>query len=167
MHAEAYSFVRRTLKELPRRRSVIDFGGRNVNGTVRSLFGTATYVSVDIRPGKGVDVVGDASTYEPPFAPDTVVCLEVLEHTPDGESMMLNAFKILDDGGVLIVTAACHPRSPHSAVNGGPLPIGEYYRNVTMNDLVEWLAPFETVTIEPHYDRGDVYIIAVKGMSNG
>ena len=34
---------------------------------------------------------------------------------------------------------AGHGRAPHSAVDGGPLRGGEFYRNVTADTLTGWL----------------------------
>ena len=45
--------------------TVVDLGGRNVNGTTRDTIGCDLYIAVDIAPGDGVDVVCDAAEYRP------------------------------------------------------------------------------------------------------
>jgi hypothetical protein len=86
----------------------------------------------------------------------------MLEHTPRGKEVCENAHKILNVGGVLIITAAAPPRSPHSAVDGGALRPGEYYGNVSESCLRDWLAPFGCVLIDNWSNPGDIYAIAVK-----
>lgn len=140
---------------------VVEIGGKNINGSVRALFGEP-YVAVDVRPGPGVDVVGDGATYRPESPASMVVCCEVLEHTPDGAAICANAFEMLESGGVYILTAAGEGRQPHSAVDGGPLPDGEFYANVTRAMLEAWLAPFAGGTIAENQTTGDIYAVAVK-----
>jgi SAM-dependent methyltransferase len=162
VHTEAFQFVERTVRSLPSRQRVVEFGGLNINGTIRGLF-AAEYTSVDQVAGPGVDVVADAATYTHPVQVDTVVCCEVLEHTPDGAAIVANAALLLEPNGVLILTCAANPRLPHSAVDGGGLREGEYYGNVAAEDFNTWLdaAGFEArrVLIHPH---GDLHAIAWK-----
>lgn len=163
MHREALAFVAGVARSLGPRRFVVDFGGRDVNGSPREFFAGARYVSVDIEPGRGVDVVGDARTWTPGDAPDTVLCLEVAEHVRDYERIIANARLILAPGGAFIFSAACDPRRPHSAVDGGDVRPGEHYANVDPARLREMLlAAFERVHVETHRDRGDVYAVGWK-----
>lgn len=142
--------------------SVLELGGRAVNGSVRPYFPGARYVSVDIRPGPEVDVVADATTYRPTGRFDCCICTEVLEHVPDPDGFVATAWGSLRPGGVLILTAACPPRPGHSAVDGGPLRPGEFYRNVAPDMLARWLVGWKDAEIETHEDRGDIYAVAVK-----
>ena len=85
MHREAFGYIAQQVKELPPRKHVVEFGGLDINGSVRSLFTAAkSYVSVDPQAGRGVDVVMDALDYTPEKPVDTVVCCEVLEHAEHG-----------------------------------------------------------------------------------
>ena len=161
MHAEARSFVARVLASLPPRQSVVEIGSRNINGTVRDLF-DCQYVGLDLMPGPGVDLVLDAGEYEPEGEVDTVVCCEVLEHTEDAAGIVGAAHRMLAPGGVLILTCATEPRYPHSAIDGGALRPGEFYRNVSSRELRDWLANFESVEIETTMP-GDIYAVAMKG----
>jgi hypothetical protein len=44
--------------------SVLEFGSRNLNGSVRSIIHAHTYVGVDLYEGPDVDIVGDAATVD-------------------------------------------------------------------------------------------------------
>lgn len=136
---------------------VVEFGSRDINGSARCLFPLSAYVGIDITPGPGVDHVGNAAEYRTEIRHDCVVCMEVLEHTPEAPGIVAAAFEVLRPGGWFFTTAACPPRAPHSAGDGGPLAEGEYYRNVDPDDLAFWMNQFKDVSIEVHADRGDVY----------
>ena len=177
MHEGAFDFVRQTVRWLEPRRSVVELGSRTVagdwpySGPVRPLFpNDAHYLGVDIVEGPNVDVVGNAATYQPAYKPvDTVVCCETLEHTPEAPEICRNAWRMLCEGGVFIVTTAGKGRAPHSAVDGGPLRDGEFYRNVTREQMALWLGQFDGVPTERFRTwlidtetPGDIYALAVK-----
>jgi len=154
------------------RLSVVELGSRTVagnwpySGPVRPLFGDAdgepAYVGVDIAEGPNVDVVADAATWQCDLAEvDTVVCCETLEHTPEAQMICYNAWRMLDSGGVFLVTTAGEGRAEHSAVDGGPLRDGEFYRNVSRDQLRGWLTRFRFVLIDTDTPT-DIYALAVK-----
>jgi SAM-dependent methyltransferase len=161
MHQEAYRFIEEQVKSLPPRRSVVELGARDVNGSVRALFGDAAYVSVDIADGPGVDVVADAATFRPIEAPDTVVCCETLEHAPQAGAIVRNAIDMLAPGGVLLVTCASDPRAPHSGIDGGAVRPGEWYQNVPLDALAKWLEGTGVIHLR-HLACGDLQAHAVK-----
>jgi SAM-dependent methyltransferase len=163
MHAGAYHFVEYVARCLPPRRSVVEFGGRDVNGSVRPLFRGCEYIGVDVEPGPGVDFVGDAATWkpEPSRRFDTVISTETLEHTPVADRICANAYELLERGGVFIVTAASVGRAPHSAIDGGALRYGEFYRNVSPFLLRKWLEGFNCVLVDTG-NTTDVYGLAIK-----
>ena len=162
MHQQAFEWMAGAVRQLPIRRSVLEFGSRNVNGSPRSLFVHAeNYVGVDIVPGEGVDVVANAAEYSTDVRYDTVVCMEVLEHTDRGREICMNAYRHLLRGGVFLLTAAGHGREPHSAVDGKELKEGEYYRNITPADLRYWLSDFPFFLINTD-TPGDIYALCVK-----
>lgn len=174
MHAEAREFVARAIegKAFP---SVVEVGSRYINGGVRDLFGApgkadpdrrghgrgVEYLGVDVVDGPGVDLVADAAVLRVPRKAHAVVCCEVLEHTPDAQAIVENMLAMVRKGGLVVVTAACDPRAPHSAVDGGPLRDGEFYANVEPADLERWLSPCAEVAVAAHA-RGDVYARAVR-----
>lgn len=161
MHQAAHDWVASIVRQLPARRSVLELGARDVNGTARSLFVSADrYLGIDISEGNGVDIVADASTYTTDDRFDTVLCMEVLEHTDKAREICRNAHRHLNKAGVFIVTTAGTGREPHSAVDGGPLREGEFYRNVTVAELRYWMNDFGIVMVCDNAQ--DVYALGVK-----
>lgn len=143
MHWEAMQYVasrvRRHRLNAPGVR-VLDLGGRDVNGTPRRLFSrAAAYVSVDMRPGAGVDVVADAAEVELGELFDVVVSTELLEHTDRGAEIVATARRHLRPGGVFLATMAGPGRAPHGASGETRVPRGEWYRNVEPDELEQWL----------------------------
>lgn len=134
MHSAAYEWVAQHATEDAV--SVLDIGGRNINGSVRGLFsGADPYVALDILPGEGVDIVADAADWTPDRDYDVVVCTEVFEHTATWPAICATIFAALRPGGIAILTMAGPGRPQHSALDGGPLRTGEYYANVGPGDL--------------------------------
>ena len=171
MHVHARTFVSNTVDALrvnPKR--VLEIGGRNINGTIRDLFaGVDEYHAIDLEPGSGVDTVADWLAYDPPFVPDCIVCCEVLEHAPEAEAMVVKALRSLAPGGVLIVTAAGPGRMPHSAIDGGAIRQGEFYKNVDPSDLATWFASVRDIDHSRVFTApgpGDVYGVAIRADAN-
>jgi SAM-dependent methyltransferase len=166
MHAEALRFAARAIADLPSVQDshVLEIGSRDLNGSIRPWLATAaSYTGIDRQAGQGVDVVADGATYVPVEAPDLVVCMETLEHAEQADAIVRNAAAILrKPGGRVLITCATEPRAPHSAIDGGPLRTGEFYRNVSLAELVWWVeqAGLKVVHREVHMDRGDLYLVA-------
>ena len=164
MHTAAFRAVEERLKSIDPPRSVVEFGSKNVNGSVRPLFRDAQFVGVDIVPGPCVDVVMDAASFKPALRPTCVVSCEVLEHAENAQDIVKNAVDILEPGGVVIITCASEGRAPHSAVDGGQLREGEFYRNVSPQQLLLWLelAGAERVKVAHDTALGDAYAMGFK-----
>lgn len=169
MHPGAYNFIRESAYKLPPRKFVLEYGGRNINGSIRSLFDTSNYLSIDLLAGPGVDLVADASTFDPRttsmgLQPDTIVCCEVLEHTPKWPAVLAAAGRVLDpETGVLLLTCATDHRAPHSSLDGGDLRPGEYYRNIPVWEFTTLLDQyFEEYDFEVDEKAGDLYVLAWK-----
>lgn len=148
MHPEAYAYVERAVGLHGPFGAVVEFGGRDVNGSVRPLFAGASYLSVDLEPGDGVDVTADAATVNVGGDWDCVVCCEVLEHAEEPERLIEAARRALRPGGLFVMTCAGEGREPHSAVDGGQPRQGEHYRNISPVELQGWLAGWERVEID-------------------
>lgn len=169
MHAEAYAWVKQHAPTDAR--SVLDIGGRDVNGTVRGLFPDAkVYRVIDIQPGPNVDLVTDASTWTPDQQYDVVVCCEVFEHTPVWPAICATAYAALKPGGTLILTMAGPGRAPHSAVDGGHiLHADEHYDNLEPDDLERVLdeTGYLVVTVDQqHYPMADVRAVAQRPLDD-
>lgn len=139
MHPAAFTYVEEAVRQFGPFEKVLELGGRNVNGTIRDLFGDCHYLALDIFDGEGVDIVADAADYRHTELLDVVVCCETLEHTPRADEICQASYDNLKYGGVFIMTTAGETRGPHSAVDGGPVREGEYYGNIAEWDLVDWL----------------------------
>lgn len=142
---------------------VVEIGSVDVNGSVRPLFRqAASYVGIDVRPGRGVDLVADGATWQPAGPVDLVVSTEMLEHAPEQAQVIANVARMLKPGGVFILTAAGVERKPHSNDGHVGNPQGEFYRNVSEADLGDWLeaAGFSVWSIERDTKAGDIYCVA-------
>ncbi len=166
MHREAYEYV---AQHAPRdARSVLDIGGRNINGSPRDLFTDPNdYTVIDILPGPGVDEVVDAADWDP-FPPrqwECVVCCETFEHTSVWPGIVATAFKVCEAGGTFIATMAGPGRPVHSGVDGGGvLWPDEHYGNVDPDELrvvmkdVGWV----DVEIDQQFGPCDVRVVGRK-----
>lgn len=136
MHEQAYEWVRRYVPPaMPM--TVLDIGGRDINGSVRPLFPDATvYRVLDINDGPNVDIVADAATWTPDLEYDVVVSAETFEHTAVWPQICATAYNACKRGGMFIATMAGPGRPAHSAIDGQfRLLPGEYYGNVNPEDL--------------------------------
>lgn len=165
MHPEAYEYVRHASYHLyPRPVRVVEIGSRNINGSVRGLFSDALqYRGLDLYEGPDVDIVANGATWQPARdeRPDAVVCCEVLEHATTAADIVRNAVKMLRPGGTAIFTCAGAGRTPHSAIDGGPIREGEHYENVTREMVEEWIEPIQSlvkhILFGTRDDRADLY----------
>jgi SAM-dependent methyltransferase len=141
---------------------VLDIGGRNINGSPRSLFPNADYTVLDIRPGDGVDLVADASVWNPDKPYDVVISAEVFEHTASWQRIIGTAWRSLRKGGLFICTMAGPGRPEHSAIDGGSfLHPGEHYGNVGPDDLERELERwFKDVVVDYQRSPADTRAIA-------
>lgn len=142
--------------------AVLDFGGRDINGSVRGLLPNAHWLGVDITPGPGVDLVLDLTTVGsmPVAFGHVVACTEVFEHVQEWPQIVRAAAQSLRADGpqVLLVTCASTGRRPHGASGEMDPPPGEWYANVPPDDLRASLERhFEQVAVEYQANPGDAY----------
>jgi hypothetical protein len=164
MHMAAFQYVAGAVSRTPLPDGpVLEIGARNVNGSVRGLFGGRRYIGSDIAPGDDVEIVASGAVIALPAPVAVVVTTETLEHASEAEAICRNAHQLLQPGGVFVVTCAGVGRTPHSAFDGGPLRDGEFYANVSAEDLGAWLSDFASVSIEENHAAGDIYATAIKG----
>jgi len=159
MHQQAREFVALNRHT----RDVCEFGSYYVNGAVRDLFPDCNYVGVDIRPGPGVDIVGDCATWDDGRRFDIVLCCEVFEHAENWKKIVGNAYKLLRGGGRFIVTAA-GPNRPKHTCDGQAWSdkVKEHYKNIEPDKLKTALevAGFKEVYVKS--TGQDVYAVARK-----
>lgn len=166
MHPEAHAAVDRMLDRSGIDRTapwrVLDLGGRDINGSIRSLLPAAKWTGTDLEAGPGVDVVHDATQPWPVGADrfDIVVCTEVLEHLAMWRLVLQTASEALEPDGpeLLVVTCASDGRPTHG-MSGAPQPApGEWYCNVPPEHLRETLETlFREVHVEYRAHPGDAY----------
>lgn len=149
MHAEAFAYVEQFATDDVL--TVLDIGGRNVNGSVRDLFPHADYTALDILPGEGVDIVANAASWTPDRAYDLIVCTEVFEHTDQWPQILEVAAAACRPGGRLVLTMAGPGRPEHSAIDGGPRRPDEHYGNVAPEDLQAGLLATGWVEVTVEY----------------
>ncbi|MEJ7763880.1 MAG: methyltransferase domain-containing protein [Acidimicrobiales bacterium] len=160
MHPEAFQFLADNTPKSAR--TVLDVGGRDINGSPRSLFPGAHFTAVDPIDGPGVDVVADITKWADERTFTVVICAEVLEHVKNWQAVVAACFQRVRPGGTLLLTAATDGRDPHSAYDGGPIRPDEHYRNVQGDKLKAALAEVGAVKVDvvSHPGRGDVYAVA-------
>lgn len=141
---------------------VLDLGGRDINGGIRDLLPKANWTGVDIEPGPGVNIAHDCTRGWPDMFPtfDLVVTTEVLEHVAGWRDILRTCGQALKpgDSSLLFITAASTGRRPHGASGAMDPAPGEWYRNVSWQELtdeLETLFTYSTVHYNP--TPGDVY----------
>jgi SAM-dependent methyltransferase len=102
--------IAKMVSDFPAKGDVLEVGGMNVNGTVRPIFGQSerftSYISTDMRPGKGVDqVMNSHSLSFPDETFNTIICCEMLEHDDQPWNSIKEMYRVLKhDGWILLST---------------------------------------------------------------
>ena len=168
MHDQAMAWIAKYATADPV--SVLDIGGRDINGSPRLLFPGATrYTVLDRLPGEqvtDVDIIADAATWNPSGQEwDVVICAETFEHTAAWRAIVRTAYRACAPGGRFIVTTAAPGRPPHSAVDGEfRLLPGEHYANIPPGELERVLVRtgWTDVVVDVQASPCDVRAVAVK-----
>lgn len=117
MHDSVREFIAREAPHLIP--SVLEVGSLNVNGSIRELLPDQSSAwGIDIVDGPGVDQVYDGVTIplpmQTPFKDEDgprlgrwggVVCCEVFEHVADPIYMAAEIVRVVEPGGIILVTA--------------------------------------------------------------
>lgn len=139
-------------------RRVLEVGAFDVNGSFRPFveaMAPASYIGVDIQPGRGIDEICDASGLVERYGHesfDVVITTEMIEHVLDWRTVAWNLKSVLRMGGLLVLTT----RAPGFARHDWP---GDHWR-YTRDDL---LAIFGDLSVgECIEDRTDLgaFIVA-------
>lgn len=149
---------------------VLEIGSRDINGSVRGMFDEGEFVGIDATAGRGVDVVCLAHEYDAEPASFDVVCsLETFEHDPHADKSVKKMFELLRPSGLFFMTCAGDGRPEHGTRRTGKLygPDPDFYRNVSMSALLEWLEvqknPFTQFFIQHNTANSDLYFYGIKG----
>lgn len=148
MHTQAYNALGEMIAESGIDTTVpwyvLDFGGRDVNSTsqglnTRKLLPNARWSGVDIVSGPGVDIVTDATVHPWKWGTqfDLVVCTEMFEHVEKWSCVVANITAALRDGQeqTVFITCAGPGRHRHGASGEDQPPPGEWYQNVSPEEL--------------------------------
>ena len=149
--------------------SVLDIGSFDINGNNRYLFEDYTYIGLDLGEGKNVDVVCYGHEYKSKTKFDVIISTEALEHDFYWKETLLNAYKLLKKGGLLIFTCATTGRDQHGLKHAAPecSPFtNEYYHNLTIEDIesvfqLEELF-YDHYLVEKHDTMHDLYFWGIK-----
>ena len=144
-HQNQQDFYQRVKDKFPfyfRNVKVLDVGSLDINGGTRHFFNPAYYISIDLAPGKGVDVVSPGHLYDSGFLFDVVTTSECLEHDMFWPETLKNMARLLRPGGLFIGTCATTGRPEHGTRRTTPsdaplLPEvwNDYYKNLTHEDI--------------------------------
>jgi SAM-dependent methyltransferase len=89
---------------------ILEIGSYQVEGqeaiaNLRSLFPDKEYIGLDLRPGPGVDVVGDAESLpQADGSVGTVIAMNTFEHVPRFWRAFEETYRVLRPDGALLVS---------------------------------------------------------------
>jgi SAM-dependent methyltransferase len=171
---------------------VLDIGSFDVNGNEKPWFDDCNFIGLDLLPGPGVDVVCPANEYNAPDKSfDTIISCECWEHNPFYKESILNAIRMLKNGGYFIWTCATTGRPVHGTKtqdnidrsrnvtaqgnttdNWKTMPNverddwdNEYYKNITEEDIREFCDIdniFDEYEFEVEVNHCDLYFWGIK-----
>ena len=180
-HKEQNDYVNKIKAKFPKNffgAKVLGIGTFNVVGTEDQYFEGGHYQGLDLLPGEGVDIVCPAQDYAAPNNTfDTIISCECFEHNPFWRETMINAYRMLKPGGLMLLTMATTGRPEHGTKrleeeskrkfpNWKSMPNvmkedwdNDYYQNLTEADLMRviqgadlWFTSHEFEISEPHCD---------------
>jgi len=130
---------------------VLDVGSLDINGSNRYLFENCSYTGIDVGEGKNVDIVSKCHEFNSPDKTyDTIISTECFEHDPHFKDSIKNIIRMLKTNGLFLFTCATTGRPEHgttrTSIIDSPLSIkawGDYYHNITYEDIDEFLDFFE------------------------
>lgn len=171
-HTEQRQFCEKVKKIVPdhfENKRVLDVGSLDINGNNRYLFNNCEYLGLDVGEGKNVDVVSKAHEYNPEGKFDTIISTEMLEHDKYYKESLRNMFRLLNSGGLLLLTCATTGRAEHGTNRTRPqdaplIEWGDYYKNLTEDDIRESLDLdlFLEYYFEVNNQSKDLYFYGVK-----
>lgn len=132
MHQAVQDFIASLKRDKPewfRDRRVLEVGSYDINGSPRGHFENCAYLGIDRRCGPGVNLVAEISDLWS-WQFDVVISTEALEHDPHWRDTLQTMRERCT--GLLIVTAAIDPRTPHCVEE-----CGGYYGNIDPDEVLK------------------------------
>lgn len=140
-HPAQLAFIASVKERFPdmfQRKSVLEVGSLNLNGTIRDFFEQCTYIGVDLAKGPCVDVVDkgeDLSYADGSF--DVVASCECFEHAPEWARIFNNMARM--SSKLVFFTCATTGRPEHGTTKtnpwDSPFTAHDYYQNLTEEDI--------------------------------
>jgi SAM-dependent methyltransferase len=153
----------------------LDVGSLDINGNNQYLFDECGYIGVDLLPGNNVDVACKGHELNLPDATfDCVISTECFEHDFFYGKTILNMVRMLKPGGLFLFTCATTGRPEHGTRRTKPedAPFignfddwGDYYKNLTENDIRQVLEIDETFSnyeFSTNTESHDLYFWGIK-----
>ena len=155
MHRTVHDFFTGIKREYPHyfhRRTVLEVGSLNINGSLREFFDHCTYLGVDLGPGKDVDLaIGPIHMAQHHLcAHDMVVSANMLEHDVHWKDSLIAMRNLTcpgyqnKPGGMLIISCATPDFGEHGTHEHAPSEspyTNDYYEGRYPEDLHNWLEP--------------------------
>lgn len=146
-HKEEREFCKSVKRKFPysfESKKILEIGSGDINGNNNYLFTNCSMIRVDVCKGPNVDMISyahDLTFVEGYF--DTIISTECFEHDKHYKDSILNMFRMLRSGGLMLFTCATTGRPEHGTSRSKPwqvlstrLPEAEdYYKNLTENDI--------------------------------
>lgn len=133
---------------------VVEFGSRDINGSVREFFEADEYIGVDAEVGEGVEVRSLCHEYKgKDLSFDMVISTEMLEHDPYWDLSIDRMVRLVKKDGSLLITCAGRHRHPHG--HKTYTPIEKYYRNLSARDVAKGIfnkGRFKRFLLDNHGD---------------
>lgn len=174
MHLACLAFIEWTANNFPEYLdgNIAEFGSHDVNGEIRSTIGkrAKSYIGIDWREGRNVDVVCFAHQFRSETKFRTIVSTSMLEHDPYWALSIVNMVLHLEKDGMLVLTwgaAKNRAHNPEHAVDGQFHPL----RAEFVQRLLEILGMHILVMVYdsqlPFFDAGggdgEINLIAFNG----
>jgi len=149
--------------------NVLEIGSLDINGSIRELFDSKTYIGVDLDSGPSVDVIGQGQdlTYEDRLF-DVTVSAECFEHNPYWLETFLNMCRM--SSRFVVFTCASEGRPEHgtsaTTPQDSPFTIEwDYYRNLNQEDFtshIDFDEIFSSYEFTYNSQSKDLYFWGIK-----
>ncbi len=179
-HFQQLNFAKITAAHLTpnwAKKHILEIGAHNVNGSVKPFFNGSEYVGVDLSEGENVDIVASGHELTLPEAHfDVAISCECFEHNPEWIETFQNMYRMLKNGGVIIISCASRGRLEHGTtrtcpeVSPGTQTIGwNYYKNLNASDFKKAFPlneMFESHVFFTNRISNDLYFVGKKSGKN-
>lgn len=171
MHGQQSDFINKVLDKYPEYKTgknILDCGSLDINGNNRKFFtNLQSYTGLDVGEGNNVDIISRTHEYKTKKKYDVVMSGEMLEHDEYWRESIQAMITLTKSKGIIILTCATEGRPEHGTTRTSPQDapyIGDYYRNLTEQDLREVINFDEFVEygFEVNNEHCDLYFYGVK-----